>query len=155
MSVVFGAGVVVLNTDNTALHTVSVNHAIKMLVREVAIVEEARDGHTIGPYPWPIVLRLIRYVKTTFLYATSPTWSKQGVLRRDQHRCAYCGHKADTVDHLMPQSRGGQNTWLNTIAACTRCNNLKADRTPSEAAMALRWKPSVPGWRDVMPHHRA
>ena len=47
------SGVVVLNTDNTALHTVSVKHAIKMLVREVAIVEEARDGHRIGPDPWP------------------------------------------------------------------------------------------------------
>ena len=49
------SGVIVLNTDNTALHTVSVQHAIRMLVREVAIVEEARDGHTIGPYPWPVV----------------------------------------------------------------------------------------------------
>ena len=52
------SGVIVLNTDNTALHTVSVQHAIRMLVREVAIVEEARDGHNIGPYPWPLVLRL-------------------------------------------------------------------------------------------------
>ena len=48
-----GSGVIVLNTDNTTLHTVSVNHAIKMLVRQVAIVEEARAGHTIGPYRGP------------------------------------------------------------------------------------------------------
>ena len=46
------SGVLVLNADNTALHTVSVKHAIGMLVREVAIVEEAREGHEIGPYPW-------------------------------------------------------------------------------------------------------
>ena len=84
------SAVIVLNTDNTALHTVSIKHAIRMLVREVAIVEEARDGHRIGPYPWPLVLRLIRYVKTTFLYARTPAWSKRGVLRRDHHRCAYC-----------------------------------------------------------------
>ena len=84
------SGVIVLNTDNTTLHTVSVQHAIRMLVREVAIVEEAQEGRKIGPYPWPIVLRLIRYVKTTFLYAQSPAWSKRGVLRRDHHRCAYC-----------------------------------------------------------------
>ena len=44
---------------------------------------------------------------------------------------------ADTVDHLLPQSRGGTNTWLNTVAACTRCNNLKANRTPPEAGMRL------------------
>ena len=105
------SAVIVLNTDNTALHTVSVQHAIRMLVREVAIVEEARDGHRIGPYPWPLVLRLIRYVKTTFLYARTPAWSKRGVLRRDHHRCAYCQGPADTVDHLLPQSRGGTNSW--------------------------------------------
>lgn len=147
-------GVIVLNTDNTALHTVSVQHAIKMLVREVAIVEEARDGHQIGPYPWPLVLRLLRYVKTSFIYARTPAWSKRGVLRRDRHQCAYCAGPADTVDHLMPQSRGGKNSWLNTVAACTRCNNIKANRTPAEAAMPLAWKPWVPSWRESMPSVR-
>lgn len=137
-------GVIVLNTDNTTLHTVSIKHAIKMLVREVAIVEEARADHTIGPYPWPLVLRLIRYVKTTFLYARTPPWSKRGVLRRDRHTCAFCGDLAETVDHLLPQSRGGRNTWLNTVAACRRCNNSKANRTPTEAGMRLGWQPSVP-----------
>jgi 5-methylcytosine-specific restriction endonuclease McrA len=146
------SAVIVLNTDNTALHTVSVQHAIRMLVREVAIVEEARDGHRIGPYPWPLVLRLIRYVKTTFLYARTPAWSKRGVLRRDHHRCAYCEGVADTVDHLLPQSRGGSNSWQNTVAACTRCNNRKANRTPREAGMTLAWKPSVPTWREA--YHR-
>jgi HNH endonuclease len=146
------SAVIVLNTDNTALHTVSIKHAILMLVREVAIVEEARDGHRIGPYPWPLVLRLIRYVKTTFLYARTPAWSKRGVLRRDHHRCAYCEGPADTVDHLLPQSRGGTNSWQNTVAACTRCNNRKANRTPAEAGMWLAWKPGVPTWRDV--YHR-
>jgi hypothetical protein len=137
-------GVIVLNTDNTALHTVSIKHAIKMLVREVAIVEEARADHTIGPYPWPLVLRLIRYVKTTFLYARTPPWSKRGVLRRDRHTCAFCEGAAETVDHLLPQSRGGRNTWLNTVAACRWCNNAKANRTPTEAGMRLAWQPSVP-----------
>jgi 5-methylcytosine-specific restriction endonuclease McrA len=146
------SGVIVLNTDNTALHTVSIQHAVKMLVRQVAIVEEARDGHSIGTYPWPVVLRLIRYVKTTFLYARNPAWSKRGVLRRDLHRCAYCSSTADTVDHLLPQSRGGQNTWLNTVAACTRCNNTKANRTPAEAGMSLAFRPSVPSWREA--YHR-
>ena len=148
-------GVIVLNTDNTCLHTVSVQHAVKMLVRQVAIVEEARDGHQIGPYPWPLVLRLIRYVKTSFIYARTPAWSKRGVLRRDRHSCAYCGGVADTVDHLLPQSRGGANTWLNTVAACTRCYNHKANRTPGEASMQLSWRPWVPSWRESMPAVRS
>jgi 5-methylcytosine-specific restriction endonuclease McrA len=74
------------------------------------------------------------------------------VLRRDSHRCAFCGTTADTVDHLMPQSRGGANTWQNTVAACTRCNNVKANRTPAEACMPLRRTPHVPTWREA--YHR-
>ena len=128
------SGVIVLNTDDTALHTVSVQHAIRMLIREVAIVEEAHEDRNFGPFPWPRVLRLVRYVKTAFQYARSPAWSKRGVLRRDAHRCAYCSGKADTVDHLLPQSRGGRNSWLNTVAACTRCNHAKANRTPARPA---------------------
>src|SRR4051794_41914882 len=92
-----------------------------MLVREVAIVEEARDGHSIGPYPWPVVLRLIRYVKTTFLYARNPAWSKRGVLRRDLHRCAYCGGGADTVDPPLSPAPGGPHTLLEPVAgSCPR-----------------------------------
>lgn len=138
------SGVLVLNADNTALHTVSVKHAIGMLVREVAIVEEAREGAVIGPYPWPLVLRLVRYVRTAFLYARTPGWTKRGVLRRDRHRCAYCDGFADTVDHLLPASRGGANTWLNTVAACGGCNARKANRTPEEAGMLLAYAPRVP-----------
>ena len=138
------SGVLVLNADNTALHTVSVKHAIGMLVREVAIVEEALEDRLIGPYPWPLVLRLVRYVKTNFLYNRAPGWTKRGVLKRDRHTCAYCGAHATTVDHLVPQSRGGPNSWLNTVAACSPCNLAKANNTPVEAGMALRRKPYAP-----------
>lgn len=143
------SAVIVLNTDDTALHTVSLPHAIRMLVREVAIVEQAVEGKRFGPYPVPLVLRLIRYVKTAFLYNRTPAWSKRGVLRRDGHRCAYCGRRGNTIDHLTPQSRGGRNHWLNTVCACQDCNHRKAARTPEEAGMQLGYAPRVPGWREV------
>ncbi|OYN86454.1 HNH endonuclease [Parenemella sanctibonifatiensis] len=138
------SGVLVLNTDNTALHTVSLQHAIGMLVRQVAVVEEQLEDRAFGDYPWPLVLRLVRYVKTTFLYGRTPGWTKRGVLRRDRHRCAYCDGHATTVDHVMPASRGGRNSWQNTVAACGPCNARKADRTPTEANMPLRRKPRTP-----------
>lgn len=143
------SAVVVLNADDTVLHTVSVKHAIGMLIREVAIVEEAQEGRAIGPYPWPRVLRLVRYVKTAFLYGRPPAWTKRGVLRRDRHVCAYCGGFADTVDHIVPQSRSGPNSWLNTIAACGPCNRRKADRTPEEAGMPLRFTAYAPTRREL------
>lgn len=143
------SGVIVLNTDNTTLHTVSIPHAIRMLVREVAVIEEAIEGQNFGPYPVPVVLRLLRYVKTAFLYGRTPTWSKRSVLRRDQQRCGYCGERGNTIDHLLPQSRGGRNTWLNTVCACQSCNHRKAARTPAEAGMKLLFVPRVPTWREV------
>lgn len=137
-------GVLVLNTDDTALHTVSVQHAVGMLVRQVAVVEAARADAVFGPYPLPEVLRLVRYVKTGFLYSRTPGWTKRGVLRRDRHTCGYCGDYAATVDHIVPLSRGGQNTWTNTVACCAPCNTRKADRTPDEAGMPLRTRAYAP-----------
>lgn len=136
--------VLVLNTDNTALHTVSVQHAIGMLVRDVATVEETFGDKTMGIFPVPTTLRLNRYVKTTFLYGREPGWTKRGVLRRDSWTCAYCGGRADTVDHVIPSSRGGANAWENTVACCRHCNSRKADKTPAEAGMELLWKPFAP-----------
>lgn len=144
------SGVLVLNTDDTALHIVSVNHAIGMLVRQVAIVEQAKPGESFGCFPRPITLRLTRYVKTTFLYAEQPGWTRRGVLRRDGWRCAYCLAHATTVDHLLPSSRGGTNSWLNTVACCQRCNTRKADLTPEEAQMPLLGKPFVPSRRQLL-----
>lgn len=64
------------------------------------------------------------------------------ILERDNHLCAYCGEKATTVDHIIPKSRGGGNTWDNLIAACFPCNNFKDNRTPLEAGMDLMFMPT-------------
>ncbi|HWV25882.1 MAG TPA: HNH endonuclease, partial [Aeromicrobium sp.] len=59
--------VLVLNASYEPLQRVSLRHAIKMLVREVAVVEEEAGG-TFGPFPVPKVLRLVRYVVTRWLH---------------------------------------------------------------------------------------
>jgi 5-methylcytosine-specific restriction endonuclease McrA len=138
--------VIVLNASYEPLHTVSIPHAIRMLVREVAVVEEAHGSRTIGPFPVPRVLRLVRYVVTHWRYAAGRVkYSKQGVLRRDKFRCAYCGRTgADTMDHVLPRSRGGRAEWLNAVAAHAICNEKKGCRTPEEAGMPLMWPPFIP-----------
>lgn len=50
------------------------------------------------------------------------------ILERDAHTCAYCGGEADTVDHIIPVSAGGQATPSNLLAACNRCNGQKSNR---------------------------
>jgi 5-methylcytosine-specific restriction endonuclease McrA len=138
--------VLVLNADFGPLHRVSLRHAVRMLVRQVAEIHEARPDRLIGVFPMPTVVRLVSYVVTRWRHTRGPTWSRRGVLVRDHHSCAYCGRSATTIDHVLPRSRGGTNTWLNTVAACGRCNQRKGDRTPSEARMPVRTAPTVPTW---------
>ncbi|PZG16484.1 HNH endonuclease [Micromonospora craterilacus] len=138
--------VLVINADLGPLHRVTVAHAIRMLCRRVAEIHEAEPDRLIGVFPMPRVVRLVRYVVTRWRYSHGPAWSKGGVLARDGRRCGYCAGPAATVDHILPRSRGGKNTWRNTVSACAPCNQAKGDRTPAEAGMVLRIKPLVPAW---------
>lgn len=138
-----GTHVLVLNASYEPLHNVTVQHAVKMLVRQVAVVEEAYD-HMFGGIRVPKVLRLVRYVAMKWKYGKSTICSKKGILKRDSNRCGYCGAAAHTVDHILPKSRGGPLSWENSVAACFKCNNRKANRTPEEAGMRLLIAPEAP-----------
>ena len=145
----FGSGqVLVLNASYEPLHHVSVQHAIKMIVREVAVVEEAYVLSTgmqamFGRFQMPKVLRLVRYVKMQWKHRGGLICTKKAVRARDG-RCGYCGGAPETVDHIVPRSRGGLLTWENSIAACFGCNNKKANKTPAEARMPLLFEPLAP-----------
>lgn len=135
--------VALLNASYERMGHVPFQHAVRMLFRKVAIVEEGLGDRMIGPHPWPRVIRLVRYVAATWLYREA-AWSRKNLLRRDRHTCAYCGRPAATVDHILPASRGGRWEWSNTVAACGPCNHRKGDRTPAEAGMPLRFRPFAP-----------
>ena len=135
--------VTLYNASYEPLGRVSFKHAVRMLFREVAVVHEAHGDKMIGPHRWPKAVRLVRYIATHWMYRPAG-YSRDGVLKRDRRRCVYCGADARTIDHLLPQSRGGRWTWLNTVAACHACNSRKGNRTPEEAGMRLRVRPFVP-----------
>lgn len=67
---------------------------------------------------------------------------------RDAYLCMYCAREFPaaelTRDHIEPTSRGGLDKWENVVAACRRCNQYKADRTPEEAGMELMALPYRP-----------
>lgn len=140
--------VVVLNASYELLSVVGVHRAIAYLLREKAEIVAERDGAALHSpsgilFPVPSVVRLLRYVRVPYRHQV-PAWSKAGLLRRDAHTCAYCGHRGSTVEHLLPVSRGGTTTWMNTVVACLACNTRKGDRTPQEARMPLLCQPTVP-----------
>lgn len=97
--------------------------------------------------PRPSVIRLIEFVKRP---RPKVRFSRHNVFKRDGHECQYCGKspKVLTIDHIMPVSRGGRDTWENVTTSCVPCNHRKGARTPAEAHMTLRHQPFEPkvGW---------
>ena len=74
--------------------------------------------------------------------------TRNNIIWRDHGKCQYCANNFAlselTLDHVVPRSRGGKNTWTNLVACCKKCNQAKRDRTPEEAGMELLRKPLKP-----------
>ncbi|MGA9116028.1 MAG: HNH endonuclease [Bacteroidota bacterium] len=129
------------------MSVINVKKAIVLLYLGKAELVEAhrgRDLHSVSvSMPFPSIVRLAVYVRVPY---KKIILSRKNILRRDAHRCQYCG-RSDiplTVDHVVPVSRGGEETWENLACACVRCNNRKGDRTPEEADMRLHRSPMRP-----------
>jgi 5-methylcytosine-specific restriction endonuclease McrA len=135
----------VLNAGYEPLAVVSFRRALVLVLAGKATVIADGDPPVVGgtlTLPRPSVILLARYVRAP--HGRGVPVSRRGVLRRDAHRCAYCAGHATTVDHVLPRSRGGSDTWENLVACCVRCNNAKGDRTLEEKGWHLRVKPYAP-----------
>lgn len=149
--------VLLLNASYEVLGRIDFNDAVvKMVTNKAYVFDSIPDVYVQGPptpdggrvrYPWPTCIVLNEYVHIDFGDVTpldDVMAARMAVLKRDNFTCAYCGNAGSTYDHVFPKSRGGENTWLNLVAACTDCNGKKRDRTPEEAGMPLLWEPYVP-----------
>lgn len=140
------SGVLVLNQDYQPISICSVQRSVKLVFLEKAeLLHDAPDKviRTVDEdYSYPSVIRLRRYIRLPYARIVL---SRRNVMKRDHHTCQYCGIKTDlTLDHVMPKSRGGRDSWENLVTACNRCNVRKGNRTPEEAGMPLKTKPYRP-----------
>ena len=93
-------------------------------------------------FDFPSVIRLRKYTRIPF---KNIVLTRKNVMRRDGNRCQYCGSSSDlTIDHVIPKSRNGKDTWDNLVTACNKCNHKKGNKTPSEAGMNLKKEPYRP-----------
>lgn len=151
--------VLVLNASYEALGISSAKRAMKLLVKDVAVIEESHDIVVHGTWMLPSVVRLKNFVKVP-IKIHEP--SRKNILTRDRNTCQYC-HKVFaanklTLDHILPKSRGGKNVFENLVASCQPCNLFKADRLPSEAGMKLLNTPrpiTIHVTRDILRHKGA
>jgi len=138
---------ILLNGDYSFLCLVDWKKAMCMVFTEKVKILRYSDRivHGVGKvFRAPAVLVLIKVVRN--VYRNRVPFSKKNVLFRDRHTCVYCGRKGVTltIDHVIPQSRGGRNDFDNCVACCKDCNNQKGAKTPREAGMHMRKRPYQP-----------
>ena len=151
--------VLLLNITYEPLTTVGLHRAIGLVLGEKAeVVHDDAQGTVLHSasvvLATPSVIRLRRYIRVP--HRSRVPLTRAALMRRDNYLCAYCGTKAETIDHVVPRSRGGMHAWENCVASCMRCNHRKADRLIEEIGWTLRCVPVVPRgvhWRLIGAAH--
>ncbi|MBX3382801.1 MAG: HNH endonuclease [Phycisphaeraceae bacterium] len=93
----------------------------------------------------PRIIRLLGYDR---LPDQTVKLNRRNLFARDRNQCQYCGRHFTTsdlsIDHVMPRTQGGGDTWENLVCACIKCNARKGGRTPEQASMKLVRRPVRP-----------
>ena len=147
--------VLLLNASFEPLRVITIRRALGLVLTSKAELIE-RDGNRVirsaggAEFEMPAVIRLRRYVSIPF-QATAPL-SRRTLLARDAHRCQVlgCTRSGQTVDHVIPRSRGGLHEWCNVTLMCVRHNSQKSDRLLEELGWKLVQQPQVPRGRQVL-----
>ena len=136
--------VLVLNASYEPLNITTWRRATVLTLKGKAETLEEDSSRMLRPDTQiPTVIRLRHFVRVPF---RELALTRKNILQRDQNFCQYCGYKGDklSIDHVIPRSRGGLDTWENVTTACLSCNLVKGNKTPEEADMPLRVLPRRP-----------
>lgn len=141
--------VAVVNSAMEFVDIVDWTKAATLIVAEEAYTLIPRSDGSLIRSPnltieFPLVIGLRKYVNVygqQKMIEDDDVVSKKTILIRDDWTCQYCNEYGNTVDHIMPKSRGGGNTWGNLCCACKSCNGKKSDSTPEEVGFT---RPVIP-----------
>ena len=164
--------VLVLNKNWVALRIRTVKEVVRLASRNRAVIIDSNDyslytwkewiylepkegeeaiATSSGDVKIPEVILLTAYGKVP---VSTPRLTKKNIFRRDNSTCQYTGKpvtpKTANIDHIIPVSRGGKNTWENMVVCSKDINNKKGDKTPSEAGLELIKKPKRPVGRMLL-----
>jgi 5-methylcytosine-specific restriction endonuclease McrA len=93
----------------------------------------------------PTVIVAVNYARVP---KKRPKLSAKNIRERDGNRCQYTGvllHSDEgSLDHVVPRSRGGADSWENLVWSAKDVNQRKADRLPHEAGLKLLAVPRAP-----------
>lgn len=149
-----------LNASFEPLTMLPTRRALRLVLDRKAEILEVDESRVFRSereeLPAPLVIRLVRYVHVPRKFRRQVT--NTFLFARDRYTCQYCGRPRSelrgreflTRDHVVPLSRGGQNTWDNVLTACSPCNNRKGNRLPEEAGMVPLSTPTEPNYVELV-----
>ncbi len=147
------SAVLLLNHNFEPLALCSVRRAIVLVWSGKAeVIRQSRQSiRTVSRrYAVPEVIRLLMFVKISRGFNIPLT--RRNIMRRDGQVCQYCGRSEAnmTIDHIIPRSQGGRDTWENMVCACSLCNSRKGNRPPERAGMRLLRTPRKPNVMSIL-----
>lgn len=129
--------VLVLNSSYEPINFTNWKRAVVLVLKEKVQVLSSR------------VIRLLTYIKVPVNYIARSRPSRSMIYKRDRNCCQYCGATSRlTIDHVIPKSKGGDDTWENLVVACSKCNTLKGDKLLEHTKLKLTREPRAP-WSAV------
>jgi 5-methylcytosine-specific restriction endonuclease McrA len=110
------------------------------------IREQDEVVHTVrGAIRVPTVIVAVNFAKVP---KKRPKLCARTIRERDGNRCQYTGRvlrpDEGSLDHVVPRSRGGKDTWENLVWSAKEVNQRKADRLPHEVGLRLLSIPHAP-----------
>ena len=137
----------VLNADGSPINITSFKKGYKLIHKgkvEVLETEEILIRSEKTTFKRPSIVQLRNYINLPY---KKINLTRDNVLKRDDYTCVYCSSKENlTLDHIIPKSKGGLNTWENLVTACRECNRKKDDKMLSETTLILSIVPKAPSY---------
>lgn len=144
--------IILLSHDYSFLNLLSIKKCVKLWAKSKIEIIKSTDKELRVGFRLPLVVRLIKSININI--KKNIPFSKQNIFIRDEYTCSYCGKELNartaTVDHIVPQAKGGKNSYLNCATSCKPCNQVKADYDLSATDMSLKKKPYHPSFNDFM-----
>lgn len=137
--------VLVLNADAQPvsflpLSTVQWKEAITYMYLDKCNVLEWYDDWIVSSPTWETRVPAVIMMKEMMRRRRTPRFTKTNLYLRDLNTCQYCNTQFPrtqlTLDHVTPLSKGGKTNWLNIVAACTKCNSFKGNKTTMKPTRA-------------------
>ena len=127
------------------IEIISTFKGFNMVYKGRAKVVECYDTGPVPKLLYPSVIVLKSYVSKRRFQLTL---NRRNIIWRDKNICQYCGRRFTlpelTMDHIIPQCKGGEDTWTNLVACCKGCNSDKGFKSLKEFGKKPLTKPKKP-----------